>query len=114
MRSGLLDLMAEGLMTQEDLGAMLRRLEETRALAERGLEMLRRKKDRVARLEQDKEIRLEPYARMAPGAPEALTSEERHRPSRMLRPRVVMNPDRSIELTGALVLGFTPTETVLR
>jgi tRNA A37 N6-isopentenylltransferase MiaA len=81
--------MAEGLMTQEDLGAMLRRLEETRALAERGLEMLRRKKDRVARLEQDKESLLESYAKMAPEALEALTSEERHRLSRMLRLRVL-------------------------
>lgn len=68
---------------------MLRRLEETRALAERGLEMLRRKKDRVARLEQDKESLLESYAKMAPEALEALTSEERHRLSRMLRLRVL-------------------------
>jgi uncharacterized protein (DUF2384 family) len=96
------------------LGQCSEGFSEPRALAERELETWQRKKERVERLEQDKEIRLESYARMAPGAPEALTSEERHRPSRMLRPRVVMNPDRSIEVTGALVPGFTPTETVLR
>jgi hypothetical protein len=51
---------------------------------------------------------------MAPEALEALSAEERHRLYRMLRLRVVANPDRSIEVTGALVPGFTPTETVLR
>jgi len=51
---------------------------------------------------------------MAPEALEALSAEERRRLYRMLRLRVVVNPDRSIEVTGALVLGFTPTETVLR
>jgi hypothetical protein len=51
--------------------------------------MLRRKKDRVERLEQDKESLLESYAKMAPEALEALTSEERHRLSRMLRLRVL-------------------------
>ena len=68
----------------------------------------------MERLEQDKETLLESYAKMAPEALEALSAEERRRLYRMLRLRVVANPDRSIEVTGALVLGFTPTETVLR
>ena len=68
----------------------------------------------MERLEQDKETLLESYAKMAPEALEALSAEERRRLYRMLRLRVVVNPDRSIEVTGALVLGFTPTETVLR
>src|SRR5215204_6272790 len=71
-------------------------------------------KECVERLEQDKETLLESYAKMAPEALEALSAEERRRLYRMLRLRVVANPDRSIEVTGALVLGFTPTETVLR
>jgi site-specific DNA recombinase len=114
MRSGYQDLTANCLMTHEELGSKLERLEEIRAVAERELETLRRKKERVERLEQDKETLLESYARMAPEALEALSAEERHRLYRMLRLRVVVNPDRSIKMTGALVPGFAATETVLR
>jgi hypothetical protein len=114
MRSSFQDLAAKGLMTHEELGLRLARLEETRAVAKRELETLHRSKERVDRLEQDKESLLESYARMAPDALEALSAEERHRLYRMLRLRVVVNPDRSIEVTGALVPEFAPTETVLR
>ena len=114
MRSGFQDLAARGLMTHEELRSKLERLEETRAVAERELETLRRKRERVERLEQDKESLLDSYAKMAPEALEALSAEERNRLYRMLRLRVVVNPDRSIEVSGALVPGFTPTETVLR
>jgi hypothetical protein len=68
----------------------------------------------VERLEQGKETLLESYAKMAPEALEALFVEERHRPYRILRLRVVANPDKGIEVTGALIPGFTPAETVLR
>ena len=114
MRSGFQDLAAKSLMTHEELETKLERLEETRAVAERELEKLQRKKERVERLEQDTETLLNSYAMMAPEALEALSAEERHRLYRMLRLRVVVNPDRSLEVTGALVPGFTPTETVLR
>ena len=114
MRSGYQELAAKGLMTHEELGTRLERLEESRSAAERELESLRRKKECVERLEQDKETLLESYAKMAPEALDALSAKERHRLYRMLRLRVVANPDRSIEVTGALVPGFTPTETVLR
>jgi site-specific DNA recombinase len=114
MRSGFQDLAAKGLMTHDELGTKLERLEETHAVAERELETLRRKKERVERLEQDKETLLESFAKMAPEALEALSAEERHRLYRMVRLRVVANPDRSLEVTGALVPEFRPTETVSR
>ena len=114
MRSGFQDLAAKSLMTHEELETKLERLEETCAVAERELEKLQRKKERVERLEQDTETLLKSYAKMAPEALEALSAEERHRLYRMLRLRVVVNPDRSIEVTGALVPGFTSTETILR
>ena len=75
---------------------------------------MQRKKVRVERLEQGKETLLESYAKMAPEVLEVLSAEERHRLYRMLRLRVLANPDRDIEVTGALVPGFTPAETVLR
>jgi hypothetical protein len=114
MRDGYHEFAAKGLMTHEELGTKLERLEDTRSAAERELGTLRRKKQCVEHLERDKETLLASYARMAPEALEALSAEERHRLYRMLRLRVVANPDRSIEVTGALVPGFTPTETVLR
>ena len=43
MRGGYQELAAKGLMTQEDLGTRLERLEKTRSAAERELEILRRK-----------------------------------------------------------------------
>jgi hypothetical protein len=114
VRDGYHEFAAKGLMTHEELGTKLERLEDTRSAAERELGTLRRKKQCVEHLERDKETLLASYARMAPEALEALSAEERHRLYRMLRLRVVANPDRSIEVTGALVPGFTPTETVLR
>jgi hypothetical protein len=68
----------------------------------------------VERLEQDIGDPLGILRQRAPEALEALSTEERHQLYGMLRLRVVANPDRSIEVTGALVLGFTPTETALR
>jgi hypothetical protein len=68
----------------------------------------------VERLEQDIGDSLGVLRQRAPEALEALSTEERHQLYGMLRLRVVANPDRSIEVTGALVLGFTPTETALR
>jgi len=101
-------------MTHDELGAKGDRLEESRAAAERELETLRRKKERVARLEQAKETLLKSYAKMAPEALEAQSAQERHRLYGMLRLRVVANPDTSIEVTGASVPGFTSPQTVLR
>ena len=60
MRSGFQELAAKGLMTHEELGSKLEELEETRALAERELGALRRKRERVERLEQDKEASWSP------------------------------------------------------
>jgi hypothetical protein len=68
----------------------------------------------VERLAQGKETLLESYAKLALEALEALFAEEQHRPYRILRLRVVANPDRGIKVAGALIPGFTPAETVLR
>jgi hypothetical protein len=45
---------------------------------------------------------------------EGFLAEERRRLYRMARLRVGANPDKSLELTGASLPGFTPPETVLR
>jgi hypothetical protein len=66
MRGGYQELAAKGLMTCEELGTRLERLEETRSATERELETLRRKKECVERLEQHKETLLESYAKRRP------------------------------------------------
>ena len=72
MRCGYQDLVAKGLMTFEELEEKLRELEETRKSAERELEALRSRKERIEVLERDKEALLESYAGMAPEALDGL------------------------------------------
>jgi uncharacterized protein (DUF3084 family) len=92
---------AEGLITLNELRTKLTGLEETRKTAERELEALRSHREKLEALEQDKEAVLETYAQMAPEALDSLTPEERHQFYRMLRLRVVVQPGRRTEVSGA-------------
>ena len=65
-------------------------------------------------LERDKEELLNYYAGMAPETLEDLSPEERHRLYRMLRLKVVANPNRSLEVSGALGTEFVQSDTVSR
>ncbi|MCA1738454.1 MAG: hypothetical protein LC740_06390 [Actinobacteria bacterium] len=118
-RRGYLRLAAKGHMTDEDLDRELGELEETRRTAERELESIRNRQERVELLERDKDEVLDSYARLAPEALDGLSPEERHRLYRMLRLKVIINSDRSLEVSGALEtelvqLGFVQPETVPR
>ena len=53
-RDGYLDLAAEGLMSREELPTKSATLEEIRQTAERELEAIRERKERLEALEQDK------------------------------------------------------------
>ena len=68
---------------------------------------LRCRQERGEQLDRD----VDSYAKMAP---EALSFEERHQLYRILRLQVVAHPDRSLEVSGALVLGFRRMEMVSR
>ena len=100
MRSGYQDLAAKGLMTFEELGEKLQDLEETRRTAERELEVLRSRRERLEELERDKEVLLESYAGMALEALNSLLPEERHQVYKILRLKVVANVDSTLELSG--------------
>jgi site-specific DNA recombinase len=118
-RRGYLRLAAKGHMTDEDLDRELGELEKTRRTAERELEAIRNRQERVELLERDKDEILDSYTRLAPEALDGLSPEERHRLYRMLRLKVIINPDRSLEVSGALEtelvqLGFVQPETVPR
>ncbi len=114
MRAGYQDLAVQGLMTLDELRSKLATLEETRGTAEQELARLQQRRDYLQQLERDKDAILCYYSGMAPEALDALSPEERHQLYKMLRLKVAANPDRSLEITGALVQEFVPTETVSR
>jgi flagellar motility protein MotE (MotC chaperone) len=101
-------------MTYEELEQKLERLKEVRETAERELEALRDRQERIERLARDKDELLNCYARMAPKALEGFSPEERHRLYRLLRLKVVVSPNRSLEVSGALGMEFVQSETVPR
>ncbi len=68
LREGYQDQQAAGLMTLEELGAKLRRLEETRRTAERELAAIGDSLRRSEELEADRDALLESYADVVPGA----------------------------------------------
>jgi hypothetical protein len=75
-------------------------LEESRGVAERELEILQRRWDRVVELQSDADTIMDYYAGMVPETLENLTPQERHRVYRMLRLEVLSFPDGSLRIAG--------------
>jgi hypothetical protein len=67
------------------------------------LEALKSRQEHLNSLEQDKEALLETYAALTPEALGSLTSEERHRLYKMLRLRVVLRVDGTLEISSTFV-----------
>jgi len=101
MRSAFQEMAAEGLIAFDELRTKLAGLEETRQLARRELDLLQERRERFQELEQDKHTLLEHYAGMVPGALDGLAPEERHRVYKMLRLRILVHPDGTLEVSGA-------------
>ncbi len=101
-RSGFQDMAAEGLITLDELRSKLADLEETREAAERELAFLKDRREQLEALERDTETIIQTYARMAPEALDSLTPEERHQFYKMLRLRVVVQPDGTTHVSGAV------------
>ena len=93
---------AEGLITFEELRTKLAELEETRELAERELETLRGRQDRVEEMERDRNAHLMSYAEVLPEALAGLTPQERHRVYRMIGLRVFADADETLSVIGLL------------
>ncbi len=89
-------------------------LDDTRRITERELEVLQGHQERMGALERDKDALLESYAGMAPEALSSLTAEERHQVYKMLRVRVTVHMDGTLEVSGALAgaIGISNLETV--
>jgi len=108
MRSSYQDMTARGLMTFDELGARLEKLENTRKIAMQELEAIRNRREGVAELERDRDALLEVYAGSSPNALEDFEAEERNRIYRMLRLEVFAGAD------GSLTVGGIPGATVLK
>jgi sugar-specific transcriptional regulator TrmB len=90
-------------MTDEELDEALTELEDTRQTAENELRALRGRQEAIIeRLGRDKDALLEFYARMVPEELDRLDPAERHQVYKMLRLKVVIYPDASLEVTGVL------------
>ena len=92
---------AEGIIGLEDLKARLAELADTSTTAEQEIAALEGRLEHVRSLEQDRDAVLSDLEAAAPEVLECLDPEERHRFYKMLRLRVRLWPDRSLEITGA-------------
>jgi site-specific DNA recombinase len=101
-RRGYLRLAAKGHMSDEDLGALLAELEDTRETAERELQAIRARREVLEELERDKDTLLGSYAAMTPAALDDLSPEDRHHVYKMLRLTVEASPDGSLDVSGVL------------
>jgi hypothetical protein len=100
LRSAYQDQQAAGLMTLEELGSKLAKLEETRRVAEAELVALDAREERVRELEADRDALLASYAEVVPEALDGLSGEERMRVYEMLQLEVSPGPE-GYEVSGA-------------
>ena len=113
-RRGFLLFAAKDRITDQELDEELAALEETRRTAERELKDLRRHKQRVEQMEQDRDAVLEHYASQAPESLYSLTSEQRHHLYKMLKLKVWLakSGDLEIEMAGVPVDGLEGSSSI--
>src|SRR5215218_5618784 len=114
MRWGYQEQAAKGYMTFDELGTALSELEESRKSAERELQLVRNRLERVEQLERDKDALREDYFGIAPDALEALTPEEQHDFYKIVRLQVIIYPNCDLEISwaGGEGLLFSTSESV--
>jgi hypothetical protein len=101
LRSAYQDQQAAGLMTLEELGSKLAKLEETRRIAEAELTALDVCEQRAKELEADRDALLAAYTDMVPEALDELSGEERSRVYQLLQLEVRPDPE-GYEVSGTL------------
>jgi site-specific DNA recombinase len=92
---------AEGIIGLDDLKARLAELDDIRTTAEQEIAALDGHLEHIRSLEQDRDAVLANLEAIAPETLNCLDAEERHRFYKMLRLRVRLWPDRTLEVTGA-------------
>jgi|SRR5919107_3282901 hypothetical protein len=100
-RSAYQDQQAAGLMTLEELGSKLAKLDETRRIAAAEFATLDAREQRAKELQADRDILLDSYADMVPEALDDLSGEGRSRVYEMLQLEVRPDPE-GYEVSGAL------------
>jgi Recombinase zinc beta ribbon domain len=101
-RRGYLRLAAKGHMSDDDLAEALAELEDTRATAETELKAIRGRKAALQELERDRDALLESYAGMMPDALDSLAPEDRVRVYGMLRLKVEVSAEGTMQARGVL------------
>jgi chromosome segregation ATPase len=101
------EMAADDLITFDELRARLAELDSTRSVAERELQALRSHKELVDELEADRDSLLDSLTGMAPNALDSLAPEERHHVYKMLKLRVTVSLDGTLEVSGAFGDDFT-------
>src|SRR5215211_437140 len=109
-RGGYLDLAAEGIMDRDELRAKLAELQEDRETAEREIAAIEGRRERLEQMERDRETVMEHYAGTVPESLDDLSPEERHQIYKMLRLEVLAYPDKSLEVSGAILAGGAENE----
>ena len=102
-RSGFQEITAEGLMSLPQLKERLAQLDEEREIAEEALDALKLQRSKLEALERDAEALLTSYAGMIPERLDELHPEERQRIYKMLRLKVSIYADGCTKLSGVLV-----------
>jgi len=109
-RSGFQDMAAEGLITFEELWAKLANLEKTRKTAERELEALKNRSERIGQLERGRDELLSEYAGAIPQRLENLNPEDRRQLYKTLKLGLLADPSGNLEATGVFVVGLGVSE----
>jgi len=89
-------------MDRGELRAKLAKLEEDREAAEREIAAIECRRER---LERDRDAVMEHYASVVPGSLDGLSPEERHQIYKVLRLEVLAYPDKSLEVSSAILAG---------
>jgi site-specific DNA recombinase len=111
-RSGYLDLAAEGIMDRDELRTKLAELQENREMAEREIAAIEGRRERLEQMKRDRETVMEYYSSTVPESLDDLSPEERHQIYKMLRLEVLAYPDKSLQVSGAILAGGAENEGV--
>jgi hypothetical protein len=95
-------LAIEGLLSSDELREKLAHLQEQRRTAERELETLRTRIERLGNPELEADALLEQYAGMAPEGLDAFTPEDRHHAYKALKLKVTAHPHGDMEASGII------------
>lgn len=111
-RRGYLRLAARGSVSDAELDEALAELDSARNIARRELKAIEGHRERIEQLERDRDEIMDQYAGMTPEALQSLSPEDRNQLYRILKLRVIVDADGSLEVSGPFenILGLCKTD----